>query len=158
MWQLFRTAASFCSQNTKVLAGTKFQFSWKSPSSTIFLSPWRPRARFTRAYQHKKHHTANKIQVRCAYTCCVRVIESIMLFKPSLKPEINRTAADLIRMPLHRAWSHEISTVLVTWAQLRPKQSWNSQQTLRTTLVIILSTVPASTTWPGETNDTIIRS
>ena len=73
------------------------------------------RARFTRAYRHKKHHTANKIQVRCAYTCCVRVSESIILFKPSLKPEINRTAADLIRMPLHRTrsrpfWSPELSS------------------------------------------------
>ena len=36
----------------------------------------------------------------CAYTCYVHASESIMLFKPSLKPEINRNSADLIGMPL----------------------------------------------------------
>ena len=52
-----------------------------------------------------------------------------MLFKPSLKSEINRNSADLIRMPLRSPCFDEISAVINDLAQADPTCPRHGAQT-----------------------------
>ena len=85
--QLRRAAAHFFCQIEKVQAGTKVQFSRKSPSSTKIFSSWRPKRSLSARVPPKiTQYDQLNSSVVCIHMLCTREwINNNAILKPSLK-------------------------------------------------------------------------